>query len=190
MSVGYTPKQLLSGRDDIDKAVQAAGKDIYKGGVALGPMLWDGIVAVSKKHRVDPGYVFFSIESFIPKLTGKDRMALRVAYKLYLMSPHQASEMQGLPPASDEPRVDMALRDLARWAKDDFVYEIAKLSVDTAKKYAGRVQAEMASQGAPVSHNQGAKIILSELPIRTRDHPWWFSQGPLVYDMLDLFLDI
>jgi hypothetical protein len=187
----FTIEQEMWGRDDIDKTVRKAGQEIYKAAMELGSELWGAITVAAKKHAISPEYLLHSLNRSTSRFPGKGGEAFKVAYLILTENPPLSLKFfNPSKEVADKVSVDLAMRDVIKWAEDDFIYAIAKITVDTAKKYAGVVQAARATQGSAISRSQGAHVILVELPLRTKDHPYWFRDSRLLYRMLDLFLDI
>ena len=182
---------LDTGRDQIDHAVRDAGLAFLEGAIkAAGKWLPTDVREVASKHGIDPGYIFFTLLKHRSSWARERSMvALSVAVKLYVLSGVNAPRKFDIPDADQEYLVDEALQELEQEAASDFVNVMAHVMVREGKKYGKDIQQAMADlYGKSVSSTHAHGILLNELPLRVKDHSYWFPHHVVLYQALGLLI--
>lgn len=162
------------GRDGIDKAMMAIGRDFWDAAVALGDSFVAEVPKIARKHGIDPGYLFFVLGENLPaakRLAGPNGKSLGIAWNLMAARGRSRGYNRFNVP-TDEDAVDAAIKQVALWSATDFKKEVAKAFMGAVKKHTPKIQAELDAQNIK---SKPLSIVLDELPLRLDDHGFWYQ---------------
>lgn len=171
------------GRDEVDQIIREIGNFWWEAARNVTPdLLESAILGVANANRVDPGYLRWTLLNDRRSWENRSKAAmLDVAIRLFLASTSRRNEdVEFEIPASleEERRVDAAVADVVKWADGpyfDRVLDIFLTQGGAAAKRIQRVVVELT--GEPISEKQARLMILTDLPLRLRDHPFWFRDA-------------
>lgn len=168
------------GRDEIDKIVREVGNTWWdQAREMVPPLLTSAVKTTAAAVQVDSGYIWWRLlndqrswES-IPKSEMLD-----VAVRLTLMSvtrSHDPDVQFEMPTLEGEKQVDRGMTALVRWADTAFAERAVDLLLETIGEVSQRIQRATANiTGERISEKQALLVVLVDLPLRVRDHPFWF----------------
>lgn len=168
------------GRDEIDKVVREVGNTWWERSRELAPNLLNAAVrATATAGHVDQGYVWWRLLNDQPTWEAIPRSEmLDVAVRLTLMSvgrDHTPEAPFQLPLLEEERDVDRGMVVLVRWADTSFAERVVDLLLEAIDEVTPRVRRAIAdSTGEQISEKQARLTVLVDLPLRVRDHPFWF----------------
>lgn len=176
------------GRNEIDKTVRVIGEEFWTEAVALSDLFVKEAKKIAKKRGVSPGYLLFALGHDLAaakRRAGPNGKGLGIAWHLKANRGRDPGVGFSIPPGSEgEQAVDEAIQDLALWSATDFKKELGRAFVRVVNKHAPRLKAELDAQDI---QSKPISVVLHELPLRTRDHPFWFQAPSDLYRIVTWF---
>ena len=171
------------GRDTTDTIVREVGNNWVDAVRTSTPSLLTAAVkAEALKNDVDAEYLMWSLindRRSWARSSGAEM--LRVARRAYLESRSRGHDKKPFTMPDDiagEKRVNKAIQNLIRWANGPYKDAMVGLLINVASPAADRIKAAILEEhGDRYTTAQARQVILSELPLRVRDHPFWFSDA-------------
>lgn len=168
------------GRDEVDKIVREVGNTWWELSREIAPTLLDAAVKTTAAAvKIDPGYVWWRLLNDQRTWESIPRSEmLDVAVRLTLMSvtrDHTPESRFEMPTLDEEQLVNRGLTALVKWADTVFAERMVDVLLETIDEVGTRVQRAMSAiTGEQISAKQARLTVLVDLPLRVRDHPFWF----------------
>ena len=186
---------MLDSGDAVDDIVKQVGKELWQDGRKLVPEIVKEIAKESGKHGIDPNYISWilvnRLRDWKPEV-GSDFQAVQVLVRLLADTP-RARPGSGdftLPDWDGEKQVDSALKAIGKWATKTLIPMLFKALTRLVRKYGDQVKSwydTTHDQDVPLA--DARYLIVRELPLRVRDHPFWFDSPHALRAALTLMLD-
>jgi len=184
------------GRGAVDEIIREIGQEFFSDAASLaGRELPREVESLSKQYGLqDTGYIWFILFKH-PKswrrAAGNNAEDLDTALRLFHHSGAKDPMPRDytLPPGSMERDVDSLLSDLGRWAATTFKKELLQVFVATGKKFTRNLTDAMSEAiGSPATAAHARHAIVTDLPLRVKDHPHWFKDHLTLHQALESLL--
>jgi hypothetical protein len=178
------------GRDTTDEIVRQVGTDWWEAARAATPALLEPAVKKeAAKQGVDANYVLWSLvqdQKSWQRTSGAGMLSAVV--RLYLESgnrSHESKRFEMPDSMGGERAVNKAIQNLVKWAADKFSDKMVDLFLSIANPAAEQIKAAMfKDHGERYTTGQARKVIFGELPLRVKDHSFWFRDPTTLRLML------
>ena len=166
-------------RDDVDLVMREIGVGWWETSVQEIPgLLIPAIKRVSERHGVDSGYVLWSLMNAPKSWRGVPGSTfLSIARRLLITSSFDYGRVKyQIPDFEGEQQVNDALKDLGKWADTTLSKAVWDILTDLAKRNLKRIQKGVLEvDGRDISRRDAMLLVMTELPLRIKDHPFWFT---------------
>ena len=177
------------GRDTLDQKIQEAGNEFLRATASLAESEVPAILRkIEKDYQIPGSYLFFVLSKRpqdAKKILGSDYNAAQMARQLWISkyTDYDAVGRVRVPPAEFESKFNPALREFGAWAKTKFRKNLVSVFVGVLKQKAREFVREIQE---PFTEKDVRVTLYRELPLRAKDHPFWFSDSITLQRLLEI----
>lgn len=179
---------LDMGRNLFDNKVREAGNEFYKAARDLAEHSVPAILnSIEREYGIPGSYLFF-VMSRRPQdaksILGSDYDLAQAARRLWIAkhTDYDAVGRVRVPPSELEPNFDPAMQEFGAWAKTRFLRKLVDVYVAVLRQKAREYIKE---SGDSVPEKNVRYALYTDVPLRVKDHPFWFNDSSTLLRILE-----